>query len=627
MKFTLKRTEIKDFKGIDELVIDYGKKTSIEGKNGSGKTTMETSFQWVMNNTDAEMKSNPAIFPLNREEATPTVIHTIEIDGKEITLCKKQNRKVSKPDANGVSKVALTNAYEINSVPKSERDFKLYLEELGVDFDLLPLLSHTDAFVTQKNTEMRKALFGLVRNISDKEIAQKCEGAEDIVAMLDNYTVEEIKAMQNSTMRSIRDNYGKDGEIIRAKIEATESSKVNIDKDELLKQKEALKERLAEIEKKGSYIYSLKERKKVLEAELREAEYHKYDVERAELNASKQESLSARYDYHNALSGIETLKTRLEGIQSNIERADLAVKELQDDYRKKKAEKFDSKKNNCKLCGQMLPKDKIVAMMKRFENERELALADITADGKKSAKVRDQYKAQYDELKKEINLKEIELVGLKKKWESFDTNKKEVAHGDEYFKAEAEVERIKKEIEELVIPDQTDDLRAEREIDAELDNIERHLALLDNNARLDGKIAELREMQSNYEQKKADCEMILYELDLLSRKKNEMLTDEINKHFNLVTWKLFDYQKNGEYKEVCVAQYNGKDMSVATNTGLELMMKLDIINGLQKFYKQYYPVFIDGAECLSSDTFNSIKMNCQTVWLKVAEGDFTVNKL
>lgn len=628
MRFTLKSTEIRNFKGIENLVIDYTDKTSIEGKNGSGKTTMETSFLWAMNNTDADMKSNPAVYPLGREEAVPTVTHTIDIDGKTITLCKKQNRKVSKPDANGVSKIALTNSYEINSVPKSERDFKLYLEELGVDFDLIPFLTHTDSFVSQKSADMRKTLFGLVSNITDKEIAHKCEETKEVEALLDNYTVEEIKAMQNATMRSIRENYGKDGEIVRAKIEATESSKVSIDKEELLKQKDSFKERLSDIEKKSGYIYSLKEMKKDLTAKLREAEMRKNQIERDEINASKQESITAGYEYKSAVTEIENLKDKLDSIEANIKRAELAVKELQDDYRKKKAEKFDSKNNNCRLCGQLLPKDKIVSMMKKFENEKELALADITSDGKKSAKVRDQYKAQYDEMKKTIDEKVKALVGLKKKYEDLEKKTPEkVKHGKEYNACEKEIEKLKKEIEDIIIPDQSEDLLAEREIDSELEKIERQLALIDNNKRLDEKIEELRELQSNYEQRKADCEKILYELDLLGRKKNEMLTDEINKNFELVKWKLFDYQKNGEYKEVCIPQYNGKDMSVATNTGLELMMKLDIIKGLQKFYNQYYPVFIDGAECLSSDTFNQIHMDCQTIWLKVMEGDLTVKAL
>ena len=89
----------------------------------------------------------------------------------------------------------------------------------------------------------------------------------------------------------------------------------------------------------------------------------------------------------------------------------------------------------------------------------------------------------------------------------------------------------------------------------------------------------------------------------------------------MVDFKLFDYQKNGEYKEVCVPQYKGKDMRVSTNTGLEMAMKLDIIEGLQKFYGLYFPVFLDKAESLSDETLKQIDMPCQLILLKVTEGE------
>ena len=113
----------------------------------------------------------------------------------------------------------------------------------------------------------------------------------------------------------------------------------------------------------------------------------------------------------------------------------------------------------------------------------------------------------------------------------------------------------------------------------------------------------------------------MYQLELISQKKNEILTDEINKNFSLVKWRMFDYQKNGEYKECCIPQFSGKDMNVSTNTGLEIMMKLDIINGLQRFYKTSYPAFLDGAESLSSDTKELIKTDFQLIYLSVAENN------
>ena len=166
---------------------------------------------------------------------------------------------------------------------------------------------------------------------------------------------------------------------------------------------------------------------------------------------------------------------------------------------------------------------------------------------------------------------------------------------------------------------------------AELDNlqeqlleVERKIALSNRNVEIDEEIENLQKKQIEYEQNKADAEKILYQLDLINKKKNEMLSADINSHFELVEFKLFDYLKNGDYKECCVPTVKGKDLSVSTNTGLEMLMKLDIIKGLQKFYEQFYPVFLDNAECLSDESKKSINMNCQMIYLSVAECELKV---
>ena len=111
----------------------------------------------------------------------------------------------------------------------------------------------------------------------------------------------------------------------------------------------------------------------------------------------------------------------------------------------------------------------------------------------------------------------------------------------------------------------------------------------------------------------------MYQLDLVSRKKNTLLQDDVNSHFELVDFKLFDWLKNGEYKETCIPTYRNKDMGISTNTGLEILMKLDIIRGLQSFYNMYLPVFVDGAEALSESTVKMINMDTQIILLKATE--------
>ena len=159
----------------------------------------------------------------------------------------------------------------------------------------------------------------------------------------------------------------------------------------------------------------------------------------------------------------------------------------------------------------------------------------------------------------------------------------------------------------------------EMKLQSEMNEITLKIAETFNNDIIDEKIDKLLKEQVEFEQSKANCEKILYQLDLLNRKKNELLTDDINSNFELVDFKLFDYRKNGDYVECCIPRYKGKDLKVATNTGLEILMKLDIIKGLQKFYDLQLPVFIDCAESLSKESRTKINMDCQMTYLTVSE--------
>ena len=130
---TLKVKELilENFKGIKNKSVKFNDNgTLIKGKNASGKTTLATAHYWLWCDRDNALKSNPKVLPNRLEEVNPTVTEIIELDGKEITVCKKQKTKYG--EKNGVQTIASTNTYEINSVPYTERDFKGYFSDRGI---------------------------------------------------------------------------------------------------------------------------------------------------------------------------------------------------------------------------------------------------------------------------------------------------------------------------------------------------------------------------------------------------------------------------------------------------------------------------------------------------------------
>lgn len=635
MQVTIKSLRLENFKGVKSTIYQFdGKNVSVIGQNGAGKTTLFTGFMWLMADKDSDLKSNPNIRPLDTEECTPRVEVVFDIDGKEVTAAKIQKYTVKKGKNGGADTVSLSNSYEVNSVEYGERDFKKKMAEYGFDFDLFLPLSHTDVFTSQKSEDMRKVLFGMASEKSDKEISDMTDGAEDVAEMLVNYTAEEVKAMQNATLRKIREEYGKDGEILRAKIEGMEQSKTDIDVAELGLYRNILNEKISKNkEKQEDILKEFEEQQKAsdgvveLQMELsglqrsanEELVKHKKDL---------QSQIDKKNEYlFNIGNGIQRNNREIYGYEQDIESGEKERKRLLEQWNDVNAEVFDENTAICPTCHRELPTDERERLLSAFEkskaerldaiNKKGLAVKeDIENAQSMILKLQECNKdnlANEEKLEKEVADLEKQLSKLP---DSIDISDRPEVQEIQRKIAEKEAAMNKGNSAEEI----RQQLKAEGEdLQSQLTEVEKQLALAQKNVEIDEDISKLREKQKSFEQQKADCEKVLFQLDLVSRKKNGLLQEDINSHFELVDFKLFDWLKNGEYKEVCVPQFKGKDMGVSTNTGLEILMKLDVIKGLQRHYDMFLPIFVDGAECLSDETVKRIEVDCQLILLKVTE--------
>lgn len=630
----LKKLTIKDFKGIKEKEVDFTKRTKIMAENGKGKTTIVDSWFWLIANKSSELVENPNIRPMHEEidECLPTVIADIEVDGKPVQLVKSQKKKV-----NG-EKVALTNSYEINSVPKSEKDFKTYLEELGVELDKLLMLSSTDAFINQMNDKkgretMRSLLFGMASKITDLDIAKKIPGCKEIVELLKNYKADEIVAMQNHTIKKIKENYGKDGEIITSKIQGLEMSKVDIDVAELELEKSNLEAGIKEIELK---ILSCNDSKKIddLRKKKMELDFEINDLRRIENDKLYEQRIQVEDEiafYSNEIQlkneRITTLNSSLELAEIQLDKAKFELKTAKSDLKKLEKSEFDEKMSFCPTCKRKLEEKEILIAKNQFEADKLESVKSLNSkidefvsktlkineDIKDFEKMIKSFKAEISKLEKQIDKCKTELEKL--------PTEPDMSLVKQYKKLVDKKFEIEKQIEELD-NGKTDVyglLEDKKQLQSSLDECNRKIALHDNNIQIDEKIASLNDDRRKYQQEKANCEKVLYQLDLVKQKKNEMLTDEVNKHFDLVGWKLFEFQKNGEIKECCKPLIDGKDFTCEVNNGLQILAKIDILNGLQKFYKQQLPIFVDNFESVSEVTENRIKTKSQLITMAVTE--------
>ena len=639
MKVKIKRIELTDFKGVRNAKYEFGDKTKISAENGTGKTTIADAFYWLFADKNYSLVSNPNIRPNDGRECTPTVIAELDIEGKPVIVAKMQKCKIGKPDENGVSKTSLTNTYEVNSVPKSERDFKEYLSDLGVDFNKFLQLSHPDVFVAGMNEkktreQMRNTLFEMAGTISDLEIAKMSAETKEVAELFENYTKEEIEAMQNATLRKIKENYGKEGEILRAKIEGLESAKVDIDVAEYELGKRAIVELIKSNKAKQEDNSKLLEEKQKISDGILELQFELNDLQRKanEENFAEREELNRKISDKKFLvrktkDTIVETKQMIGFTNQNIDTLKQNLSVARNDWKSANERVFDENSLVCTYCGQEYPIEKKEQLKADFESHKAEELKRATDFGNKTKEMLDKEKKRLEELEKELLEHEQSLEMLNSAIADLEKQLSELPQIIDISERE-DVKAIKAQIAEkekaMQSSNSADEIRSQlkaelEELQKQYNEFECQIAKASNNVEIDEQISELRAKQGEYEQSKADCEKILYQLSLVSRKKNELLTEEINKHFNIVKWKLFDYQKNGGYVDCCIPLIDDRQFGTSTNKGREILAKLDIISGLQKFFGQSYPVFLDNAESLSEQTINRIDMDCQLVMMSVSE--------
>lgn len=673
-KIEVREIRLTDFKGQTEKKIEFGHRTIVSGKNGCGKTTLADAFMWVFCDKDYSLKSNPDIRPDDGRECLPRVDIDLVIDGKPVSVAKFQKRTESKPKDGKPGKVALSNKYEINGVPKAERDFKADLKERGFDFDNFLMLSHMETFTDPKDADARKILFSMSDGAgkSDLEIAKTVPDCAELVPLLETYKADEIKAMNSATLKKAEEQL----KAIPNQIIGMEQSKVDADTAELELQKNALQEQISDLE--TQIAQSGNEKAGEIKAKLAGLITRLLEVEsRAKADLLEQKSLVCNKisaleldrniktsELNKKTSALESLRAQKKELLEKLQNARTQYPKIKDTewdsstLESIESETFKDTDTICPTCGQNLPPEQIEQLKSRFEQ-------------KKQERINQQLKAQEEwEQDKKRKLDEVIEVGNKASADMKEAHKQEETLTSEISKLTGELEQIKtyldaenKNLE--AIPKEPDfsgnaeyqqilastkekqqelnsldnGKEAKKQLSEQLSGKKQELAAVNqrigeanNNVRIDEQIEKLQESQKQYAQNKADAQMILDELKSLSMAKNTALEDAVNQYFGGVKVKLFDTQKNGEVVDACIWYVQDKDgdwkkLIGNANTALMMKGKIAIMDGLQKFYGVSYPIFVDCAAELDNSSLAGIKADAQLIFLKVTEGDMTVTEV
>lgn len=673
-KIEVREIRLTDFKGQSEKKIEFGHRTIVYGKNGCGKTTLTDAFMWVFCDKDYSLKSNPDIRPDDGRECLPRVDIDLVIDGKPVSVAKFQKRTESKPKDGKPGKVALSNKYEINGVPKAERDFKADLKERGFDFDNFLMLSHMEIFTDLKDADARKILFSMSDGAgkSDLEIAKTVPDCAELVPLLETYKADEIKAMNSATLKKAEEQL----KAIPNQIIGMEQSKVDTDVAELELQKNALQEQLSDLEKQIAQAGN--EKAGEIKAELAGLRTKLLEIDsKAKANLLEQKSSVCNKvstleldrniktsELNRKTSALESLRAQKKDLLEKLQNARTQYPKIKDTEWDNtalecvKSETFKDADTICPTCGQNLPAEQIEQLKSRFEQKKQERINQqlkaeeeweqdkkrkldevIQIGNKVSADMKEAHK-QEETLTSEISKLTDELEQIKTYLDAENKNLEAIPKEPD-FSENAEYQQIlasiKEKQQELNSLDNGEEVK--KQLSEQLSGKKQELAAVNqrigeanNNVRIDEQIEKLQESQKQYAQSKADAQMILDELKSLSMAKNTVLEDAVNKYFDGVKVKLFDTQKNGEVVDACIWYVQDKDgnwkkLIGNANTALMMKGKIAIMDGLQKFYGVSYPIFVDCAAELDNSSLAGIKADAQLIFLKVAEGDMTVTEI
>lgn len=634
MKIVLRKLIVDNFMAYPHAEFDFFNRTVVAGRNGIGKSTIATAYTWLMFGCDYQLKDNPSVRRVvggkSVDDMDVSVTAVLDIDGKEVTARKVQKRKYKK-DGVGYSD---DNTYFINEVPKTPKAFNEYFE---IDMNLLKMCSSPGAFLNQKTADMRSYLFGLVENVNDLDVAKENAELSAITDFLEKYSADELTAMNKATKSKIDKELPViDGQIKEKQRDIQLKSDVDVAELELLKN--TLSEQLEGNIKKQTDAESLE---KGLQDKAQGVLDLKFELSGLQAQANDKNTEKIREVQHK----INDANAFVDSIHEEIRKNGVAVDRIKSEISEKDSarellarkwvdvnnEKFDDNSTICPTCHRDLPDEEIKRLVSEFTESKQKRLCEIEAKGTALKEEIEKLKPVLAELESvaEENMKKLNSVlsKLDEYNKQLDAIPKvvDISETDEYKKLSAEIDAKEAELQKSM---KMDDMRGrlkmeENEIRRKLSECESQISKSDTSAD-EKRLEELRERRIDMEQKKADAEKILYLLGELEKAKNQKLSAEINKHFETVQWQLFEVNKSGGYKSVCIPTVDGKSiLSTMSNKGNQIIGKVDICNSIQKINDLSVPVFLDDSESLDVSNKERVSKSagCQLIMLEVTDGN------
>ncbi|MGX7025840.1 AAA family ATPase [Vagococcus hydrophili] len=610
----------KNFKGFKDYKLELdGKSAHAIGPNGAGKTSIGEGLTWLLFGKDLlGAKLNPKPKDKDKNEVLgldPTIEAELVIDGKVVLMKRVQKENwTTKRGELEKTRGSDKTEYYIDAVPKKEKEWKEYLENIEPE-EVLQIMTAAGFFMTLEWKNRRNYLISLT-GLTDEEIIEMDPELKELESILDGKSIEDAKKILTSRKKKLQD----DIKSLPGRIQENQDMLDRLALDELDKNQieSDLNVAQSNLEKAEAKVISAENGDSSLDFKEQVANLNiKLGEEKNKFLAG---SNLVTENLNNDLTTIHSEGTKLRetqtSLQFEIDKLANSKKLLENDkeyllkeYSELKVLNFDEHKKECSMCGQDLPVDQIEDLVAKFNLDKSNKVENNISLGKKAASDIGIYTNEINEL---VAKRQEVTNNLDKTMKRYNELKNELESQKQQtgaFEDTDSYKKIKSEIEELqqkIIVAKSDSSQFIQEATQERDKakieVNRLIELtfkLDQAIPVNERMAELRKEDSNLKTQNQEVERHLWLIDEFTRKKVKMLEESINNHFELTKFKLFKPLKNGGLDEVCEATYNGIDYSAGMSTGERGRCDLDIISGFSKSLNVSMPVFLDNAESIT----------------------------
>lgn len=603
MKNVIGTLKIKNFKGMLDKEISFTENRNIiEGENGIGKTTILDAITWCLfgkNFNDEKLfKIKPIINGEEKKDLATKV--ELQFSGKLI-------ERIWDKDSTTI---------KVDGVKFGNREFTDYLRD---NFDIteeeFKALSNINYIPNLHWKDLRSLILGLVGEIKNEEVYVKGnfdlikEKIESVGVEKTAENITETKSQLNNDIKKILGNIDQKTKDIQELVVDEKEQK------ELLKQKEKIKkdienynmlsQKKSEQEKDISILNNLKADKERAEKEIERLEESKIEYQKT----YDESNIDVAILKENQIKSIENKITQKRGDIDllNQEKTTIIIQreELKKKYDEELSKEPRIENDKCSTCGQPLPQEKIEEVLANLKKQS----IDNANGYAAQAKIK---KARLDEI-------EIVLKKYEEDIENFEKEKVNIMNSEIGIDAESDIQiMMKKNIEkanqdissyrnQLVEIDTNIKFResniAKHEaielnndislMQAELEEITQKLAVSDTVTIFKEQLKKLEEEHQKLLNEKELLNEREQQLILFNNTRAEMLRERVRHNFKLADFITQETTKDGKLIETFKLAVDGIEYS-SLNTGMKILVALDLIDNIQRLKNKRLPILIDG---------------------------------